>query len=143
MNNSKVIFTMIGGKKYGLLYNIAATRKIGEISGYQSAMDWITAENLETKEEITLTKAENLSFKLCVILEALVNGYAEYVNATGGKGEFVPENYFLNTMCSAEIMKYQENIIDAIKKGIGVEIPESLAKNIDEDYVQIEASKKN
>lgn len=144
--NSKVVYTMIDGKKYGLLYNIAATRRIGEISGFKSALEWISldANGVDDADDMAkITMSDNLAYKTCVILEALVNGYAEYVKATGGKAEFIPENFFINTLCSADALKQQENIVNAIKKGMEIEIPKDLAKDIDEDFVEIEAAKKN
>lgn len=147
MKNNKVVFTAINGKKYGLLYSVAATRRIGEISGFKSSLEWIgqTAETVQNAENDVekITATEELAYRICIILEALVNAYADYCKAVGEKAESVPEDYFINTMGTADALKLQECITTAIYKGMNIEIPKSLAKDIDEDYIEIEAAKKN
>lgn len=135
---SRIKTVEIDGHKYELFFSIYAMRKISDRCGdIGNISEWLDISKASTSEILE---------RVSLIMTDLANGAVIKRNAdismgleSGEQKPLFPDDYFVNCISAADMMKCKNEIFSALNMGAEYEIPEGVTvKEKDPDLAEIE-----
>lgn len=133
----------VDGRQINIIYNVNAAEELYKTSHNPNVLVWL-AEYVN-KDNQNLAE---LSSRVCKAVEVMANASVRKHNIEvslgfrdGEKKPFYTEDYFKSVLDIFDAVNLFKDVVETIAKGINFEIPKEL--KIDDDYLEISASKKN